>query len=162
MEFLLAGSLAHSRNERARETKQLGDARARKGEKSWRESRRCVFIDSNHWSRGFRFSSGGHCTRRGSLYPTRTVRQERSNRARASAPSRGGHAFIQRAPGNPAPGRKSATRNGWANFLFRSASGHAPRHIGMPSYYMHIHIHTHIRISVIYTYSAIVARALAR
>jgi len=26
---------------------------------SWRESRQCVFIDSNHWSRGFRFSSGG-------------------------------------------------------------------------------------------------------
>jgi len=31
----------------------------RERERSWRESRRCVFIDSNHWSRGFRFSSGG-------------------------------------------------------------------------------------------------------
>lgn len=35
------------------------------------------------------------------------------------------------------PGRKSATRNGWANFLFRNALG--PRTVGISSYYMHIH-----------------------
>lgn len=37
------------------------------------------------------------------------------------------------------PGRKSATRNGWANFLFRNASGHA-----LSGYPFIMHIHTYI------------------
>jgi len=36
-------------------------------------------------------------------------------------------------------GRKSATRNGWANFLFRNASGHA-----LSEYPFIMHIHTYI------------------
>jgi hypothetical protein len=86
---------------------------------------------------GFPLLLGGHCTRRGSLYPGRRVRRERSNRARARVSSRYMHLFKARRA--IPPGTKSATRNGWANFLFRSASGHATRHIGISSYYMHIH-----------------------